>query len=60
MGKSNFTPNLMAAELNFALALIDCIDTNNLFLPCRSIYYYSSVLIETVRLKKNQQCNRLD
>ena len=31
MDKSNFTPNLMAAGLNF-LALINCIDTNsNLF-----------------------------
>ena len=28
MDKSNFTPNLMAAELNF-LTLIECIDTNN-------------------------------
>ena len=28
MDKSNFTPNLMAAELHF-LALIECIDTNN-------------------------------
>ena len=50
-------------SLGANLKSLRSIDTNNnllIFLSCRSIYYYSSVLIETVRVKKNQQCNRLD
>ena len=34
MDKSDFTPNLMAAELHF-LALIECIDTKN------DLFFYS-------------------